>query len=162
MNGVFRARLVVAGLVLALLGVAVAVAAWTSSGSGPGAAQAGTAAGVTLAAGTPSASLVPTASADVATVISNSNSYKVHVSSIALDSSQGTNGFAVDAGHSGCNLAALSYSTQTNGGAGWDVTAGGNSSLDLSGAISMSNAAVDACQGATFTVYLTATAVSAP
>jgi len=148
--------------VLLLVICAVAVAAWTSSGSGLGAARAATASGVTLASGTPSSALVPTGSADVATVISNPNSYKVQVSSIALDASQGTSGFAVDAGHSGCNLGSLSFATQTNGGAGWTVSANGGLAVDLPGAISMSNAAVDACQGATFTVYLTATAASTP
>ena len=32
-------------------------------------------------------------------------------------------GFAVDAGHSGCTLGTLSYTTQTNGGSGWNVPA---------------------------------------
>ena len=44
---------------------------------------------------------------------------------------------------------------------GWDVPANGSLAIDLTGALAMSSAAVDACQGASFTVYLTASAASA-
>jgi hypothetical protein len=71
-----------------------------------------------------------------------------------LDTGQGTNGFAVDGGHSGCDLAALGYTTQSNGGAGWFVAGGSTLPLDLSGAVSLSTAADSACQGAQVTVYL--------
>src|SRR5262245_37216264 len=109
--------------VLAIAGsiVAVAIAAWTTGGSGSGQAQAGTAASMTISAGTPSSSLYPTASADVAASISNPNAYKVHVSSIALGA------VSVDAGHSSCNTSSVSVtSPQTNGGSGWDVPASGS------------------------------------
>lgn len=151
-------------VVLALLiggsAIGVAIAAWTTGGSGSGQASAGTAVSMTLSAGTPSSSLYPMASADVAAVVSNPNPYSVHVSSIALGA------VTVDAGHSGCNTASVSVtSPQTNSGAGWDVPAksggvNGSLSIDLANAISMSNAANDFCQGATFTVALTATGAS--
>src|SRR5438552_11557068 len=142
--------------VIAILAVAgsiigVAIAAWTTGGSGSGQAAAGSAASMTISAGTPSSSLYPTASADVAATISNPNPYKVNVSSISLGA------ISVDAGHSGCNTASVTVtSPQDNGGAGWVVPAksgGVNGSLnaDLASAISMSNAANDSCQGATFT-----------
>ena len=160
MSRFFGVRVMIVGLVAALVVSAVAFAAWTSNGSGTGTATAGTASGVTLSNGTASTLLVPNGSADVATVVANPNAYNVQVSSIALDTTQGTNGFSVDAGHSGCNLSSLSFTTQTNGGSGWTVNASGNLDVDLTGAISMSNAANDSCQGATFTAYLTATAAS--
>ncbi len=160
MSRFFGVRVMIVGLVAALVVSAVAFAAWTSNGSGTGTATAGTASGVTLSNGTASTLLVPNGSADVATVVANPNAYNVQVSSIALDTTQGTNGFSVDAGHSGCDLSSLSFTTQTNGGSGWTVNASGNLNVDLTGAISMSNAANDSCQGATFTVYLTATAAS--
>jgi hypothetical protein len=160
MSRLFSVRVIGLGLVAVLVVSAVAYAAWTSNGTGSGTATAGTASSLTLAAGTPTTLLVPNGSADVATVVTDPNAYNVQVSSIAVDTSQGTNGFSVDAGHSGCNLASLSFTTQTNGGSGWTVNANGNLNVDLTGALSMSNAAVDACQGATFTVYLTATAAS--
>jgi len=151
-----------AAVVVGVSVIGVAIAAWTTGGSGSGQAQAGSAASMTISAGTPSSSLYPTASADVAATISNPNPYKVHVSSISLGA------VTVDAGHSGCNTASVSVtSPQDNSAAGWDVPAksgGVNGSLgvDLANAISMSNAANDSCQGATFTVALTATGASTP
>jgi hypothetical protein len=156
-----RKRLVAIGaLVVAGSLIGVAIAAWTTGGSGSGQASAGSAASMTISAGTPSTSLYPNGSADVAASISNPNPYDVHVGSISLGA------VSVDAGHSGCNLPSISVtSPQTNGGSGWDVPAksgGVNGSLDvdLTNAISMSNAANDSCQGATFTVALTATGAS--
>jgi hypothetical protein len=155
-----RKLTLLAVLVVAAVAIGVAFAAWTTGGSGSGQAQAGSATSMTISAGTPSASLYPTASSDVAATISNPNPYKVHVSSISLGA------VSVDAGHSGCNLVSVSVtSPQDNGGSGWDVPAksgGANGSLnvDLTNAISMSNAANDSCQGATFTVALTATGAS--
>ena len=72
--------------ILAIAGsvIGVAIAAWTTGGSGSGQATAGSATSMTISAGTPSTSLYPTASAGVAAAISNPNPYKVHVSSISL------------------------------------------------------------------------------
>jgi len=101
------------------------------------------------------------ASADVAATISNPNPYSVHVSSIALGA------VTVDAAHSGCNTSGsvTVTSPQNNASAGWAVPAksggvNGSAIVDLTNAISMSNAANDFCQGATFTVALTATGAS--
>jgi hypothetical protein len=159
-----KKRKFIAVAVLAIAGsvVAVAIAAWTTGGSGSGQAQAGTATSMTISAGTPSSSLYPTASADVAATVSNPNPYKVHVSSIALGA------VSVDAGHSGCNTSSVSVtSPQTSGGSGWDVPAksggvNGSLNVDLANAISMDNTALDSCQGAVFTVALTATGASTP
>jgi hypothetical protein len=152
----------VAALAIAATAIGVAIAAWTTGGSGSGQAQAGSATTMTISAGTPSGSLYPTASADVAATISNPNPYKVHVSSISL----GT--VSVDGGHSACNLGSVSVtSPRDNSGNGWDVPAkagavNGSLPVDLANAISMSDAANDSCQGATFTVDLTATGASTP
>jgi hypothetical protein len=149
-------------VVVAGTAIGIAIAAWTTGGSGSGQAQAGSAASMTISAGTPTSSLYPTASADVAATISNPNPYKVHVSSISLGA------ITVDAGHSGCNTTSVTVtSPQTNGGPGWDVPAksgGVNGSLgvDMTNAIAMDNTANDSCQGATFTVALTATGASTP
>ena len=150
--------LVILALVIAGSVIGVAIAAWTTGGSGSGQASAGTAVSMTISAGTPSTNLYPTASADVAAVVSNPNPYKVHVSSVSLGA------VTVDGGHSACNTGAsvTVTSPQTNGVTGWDVPANGSLNLDLANAISMSNAATDSCQGATFTVALTATGASTP
>jgi hypothetical protein len=151
--------------VSAVIGVSVAAAAayaaWTVTGTGSGTASASNAVALTLSAGTPQSSLYPGGSADVDTSVQNSNPFPVHISSISIDATQGSNGFSADAGHSGCNLGSLSFTTATNGGLGWDVAANSTADVDAGGAIAMSGAANDACQGATFTVYLTAGAASA-
>jgi hypothetical protein len=158
-----RKRLV--GLaVSAVIGVSVAgaaaYAAWTVNGSGTGTASATNAVALTLSGGTPQSSLYPGASADVDTSAQNQNPFSVHVSSISIDTTQGSNGFAVDAGHSGCNLGSLSFTTANNGNAGWDIPANSSIDIDAANSIAMSGAANDSCQGATFTVYLTAAAAT--
>ena len=153
---------IILALVIAGSVIGVAIAAWTAGGSGSGQASAGTAASLTISAGAPSTNLYPTASADVAAVVSNPNPYPVHVDSVSLGA------VTVDGGHSACNTASVTItSPQTNGGAGWSVPAksgvvNGSLNLDLANAISMSNAANDSCQGATFSVALTATGASGP
>src|SRR5262249_38269169 len=101
--------------------------------------------------------LYPGGNADVVVTITNPNPFAVHLPSLVLDTGQPGNGFAVDAGHSGCTTGSLSFNgPQTNGGADFVVPASGHLDVDLSNAISMSAAAVNACQGATFTVFLKA------
>ena len=159
-----RKRLVRLGVV-AIVGLGIAAgaayAAWTVNGSGTGTASAASAQGLTLTAGSASGVLYPGASADVDTSVANANPFPVHVSSLALDTTQGQNGFAVDAGHSGCNLGSLSFTTATNGGSGWDISANSSLDVDAASSITMGSGANDSCQGATFTVYLTAAAASA-
>ncbi len=154
-------RIAAAAAVGLTIAGAVAYAAWSVNGSGSGTASAATAHNLTLTAGSAAGALYPGATADVDTTVANSNPFPVHVTSLALDTTQGQNGFGVDAGHSGCNLGSLSFTTATNGGNGWDVAAGSSADVDASGSISMSSGANDSCQGATFTVYLTAAAASA-
>ena len=133
-----------------------AAAFWLVLGNGSAGSQAGSASAVTLTSGVTSAPLFPGGSADVAVSIVNGNPGRIVVGSLLLDTGQGTNGFAVDGGHSGCNLAALGYTTQTNSGAGWSVAGSSTLPLDLSDAVSLSTSAVSACQGAQVTVYLQA------
>jgi hypothetical protein len=140
----------------------VAGGAWayfTAFGSGSGPAQATTTEAVTIGAATPTSTLYPGGLGDLAATVSNPNSIPVHIPSLQLDTAEGTNGFSVDAGHSGCDVSTLSLATQDNGGAGWDVpprvgSTDGSLPLDLTGAVSMGSGAGDACQGATFTVFL--------
>lgn len=117
---------------------------------------------ITFSPGVPTAELSPGHAAGVAIVTHNSNSYFVHITAMGLDTDDvAIPPIAVDSGHSGCDVAALSFSRQTNGGQGWDVPpkiAGtdGVLSLDLSSAITMSAGAANACQGASFAVRLVA------
>lgn len=159
-----RRRLALLGALLILLGLPVGGIAWSywsAGGSGSGSGANGTLLALSLSPGSPTAGLYPGGSTNVVTTATNSNASAVRIGSLLLDTSQGTGGFAVDAGHSGCSVAALGYTTQSNGGAGWSVPArvgitNGTLAITLSNALTMSASAASACQGATFTVYLVA------
>lgn len=153
MRGRRRVVIAIAGVAAAGL-VGGAAAYWLVIGSGSAGSQAGTVSEVSLLPATTSTLLLPGGTADVAVSIDNGNSGRIFVGSLLLDTAQGTNGFAVDGGHSGCDLSALGYTTQSNGGAGWFVAGGSTLPLDVSGAVSLSTAADSACQGAQVTVYL--------
>ena len=156
-------RLLTASLISLLvlpLGYA-AYAAWGASGSGTGSATTASTTAVTLSPGTPSGTLRPGGQANVVLSVSNPNTSPVRIGSLSLDTGQGTGGFAVDAGHSGCAVLTLTFTTQTNGGAGWNVPAkvgavNGALSITLTNALAMGVAAANACQNASFTTYLAA------
>jgi hypothetical protein len=152
-----------ATLVLSLVALAVtlgtitgASAYWSDAGGGAGSAGTSTGQPVTLSPGTPAASLYPGGQAAVVLTIVNPDPAQVLVGSLALDTTQGSAGFAVDGTHAGCSTTALSFTTQTNGGSGWTIPGGGSLPVTLPASLSMSASAADACQGATFTVYLRA------
>lgn len=156
-----RAVAALALVVVMLAGASTALAYWRTSGSGSGSAATATTLAITLTPGTPTAGLYPGGQADVAVVVDNPNALSIHVGSLALSTGQGTAGYDVDWAHAGCPTSALSFTTQTNGGAGWSVPAkvgstDGALSIDLANAVSMASTAANACQGASFTVYLTA------
>lgn len=148
-------------LLAALVGVMVigggaANAVWAPNGSGS--ASTGTLI-ISLSPGTPSGNIYPGGQANVVLTATNPNPEVVKIGSLALDTSQGTGGFAVDAGHAGCAVAALTFATQNNAGNGWNIpaksgTVNGTLAITLTNALSMATTAVNACQGATFTVYL--------
>ena len=152
----------VIAIIVVTVGVAgVAYAYWGAGGAGIGIGATGTTVPLTLTSGTPTAGLLPGASSGVVLTVTNTNSAQVKISSLALDATQGAGGFKVDAGHSGCTLTALSFGTQTNGGNGWTVpgkvgAVSGTLTVTLPSALLMSVSAANACQGATFTVYLVA------
>jgi len=134
-----------------------ATAFWRAPGSGTGSGSTTTMRALVVAPGTPTQSLFPTglARGDVATTLTNPNAFPVSIPRLALDTTRGSGGYAVDAAHAACTVASLSYTTQTNGGAGWTVPGAGAISVDLTNAIALSTGAPNACQAATFTVYLT-------
>ena len=151
---------IVAALLVSCAGT-VALAYWAASGNGSGTGITGTATAVTVSAATPTTRLHPGGRAEVALTITNPNSAGITITSLALDSTQGVDGFAVDAGHAGCATSTLAFTRQTNAGAGWSVpgrvgAADGTRSIVLPDALAMADDAADACQGALFTVYLTA------
>ncbi len=151
-------RGVVLGLVAVVAACASAVGAalWSGPGSGSGSLPVETVSAVTLTPGSPTTALYPGTSGDVAVSIVNGNTYRAYIGSLVLDTTQGSNGFAVTGGQPGCDPAALTYTTQSNAGAGWFVPAGSTLDLDLPNAIALDTSAASECQGATFIVYLLA------
>jgi len=143
-------------IVVALIVAGGALAYYTSTGAGSGSASVGSPAELTITASTPTSGLLyPGSTGEVDATISNPNTFTLRVNSLILDSA----GIDADSGHSGCDTSALHYTTQTNGGSGWNVPAKVGSTeatldVQLAGAISMDSSAVNECQGATFTVYL--------
>lgn len=156
-----RIGLIVAVVVGTMIAAASALAYWTTAGTGTGAGTTASVQTITLSPGTPTAGLYPGGQSDVALTVDNPNAVSLKIGSLSLSTAQGTGGFAVDSGHATCSTAALSFTTQTNGGAGWSVppkvgSTDGSLSIDLGSAVAMSTSAGGACQGASFTVYLTA------
>ena len=111
---------------------------------------------LSIAAQTPTTNLLyPGGSGEIDATVSNPNPFPVRINSLVL----GNGGIGVDSAHSGCDTSALHFTSQNNGGAGWDVparigTTDGSLDLQLTGAISMETSAANACQGATFTISL--------
>ena len=140
--------------VLVVGATGVAFAYWARSGGGSGSGTTGTTQALTLTPGTASSQLYPGGTSAVAVTVTNPNLGPVKAPSLALDPTQGTNGFAVDGAHGTCGVTSLIFATQTNGGAGWTIPASGSSVLSLAGSLSMNTNALNACQGASFTVYL--------
>lgn len=159
-----RRVIIVLAYVAAFVLAGTASGAWayfSSGGLGSGTGATATTQPVVLSPGTPQSELFPGGSTDVVLSVSNPNSSAVRLNSLALDTTQGTGGFAVDAGHSGCDVSALGFATQSNGGSGWTVPAkiggvNGTLAITLSDPLTMNLAADNACQGAAFTVYLKA------
>jgi hypothetical protein len=144
-----------AGSLAAMAATALVLAAWTTNGSGSGYVKAGTSqtlSTVDVSASTV-ASLYPGVNGNVLIKVSNPNPYPVRVTGVSLN---GTNGdITADAGHAGCTTTGVSFTNQT--GLTIDVPAkvgatNGETQATLSSAASMSNASLDACQGATFTI----------
>jgi hypothetical protein len=146
---------VLAGLVAAG-GMTVAHARWAGRASGTGSAVTGTSLPVSLAPGTAAAALYPQGTAPVRVVATNPNPGPVRVDRLVLDTSRGTAGLAVDAGHAGCTTGGITVSPADNSGLGWLVPASGTLTLTLDGAIAADASLANACQGAALTVYLKA------
>jgi hypothetical protein len=143
--------------------VGLVYAAWTTNGSGSAYAKAGTASAlstVDVSAST-SATLYPGVSGDVLIKVSNPNPFPVTVTGVALN---GTNGdIAPDGSHASCTPTGLSFTDQTGLSISVPAKVGatnGTTQATLTNAASMSNASVNACQSAVFTIPVTITGTS--
>ncbi|HEY5196830.1 MAG TPA: hypothetical protein VIJ51_07370 [Solirubrobacteraceae bacterium] len=161
-NAVPSRRLVGAIATVGSLALAsVGLAFWSATGTGAAPASVGTVGALTASPGVAAVQIYPGGSSDVAVTVSNPNVFGVHVGSLSLDATHGTGGFGVDSSHSACDLSTLAFTSQSNAGAGWSVprkvgSTNGSLAIDLAGALTMSAGAASACQGASFTVYVSA------
>lgn len=148
-----RAAVVVASTaVVAIASSGIAYGFWTTSGSGAGSATAGTAL-VLPVSGTASVSgLYPTASnLPGGTIqVTNPNPFNVTLTSTAFASAVTTT--------SGCTGTTVTF----NVAAGAPTSIAKNAFVSVPFTASMSNAAENQCQGATFTALLSVSAKSAP
>jgi len=159
----FRRGSIVLAFVLVATGGGLATAYWSSSGTATGSVTTGTSLPLELNPGTPTDTLYPGGEASIVVRITNPNRAPTILSSLYLDATHGTDGFGVDPAHADCGLSALTFTTQRNAGLGWTVPArigatDGSVVLTLAGAVSMDLGAANACQGATFTVFMAARA----
>ena len=140
---------------IVMAAVGFVYAAWTTNGSGSGYAKAGTSSALTTVdvSATTSASLYPGVNGDVKLQISNPNPYAVRVTAVS-----GNGAITPDAGHSGCTTTGVTFTNQT--GLAIDIAANSSTTTTLSGAAAMSNASLNACQGATFTIPVSLTGAS--
>jgi hypothetical protein len=144
-----RKLLLVLAAVAALVVSGALYAAWSTGGSGNGYAKATTAQSLTLsdASASTTADLYPGATGTVKLRVTNPNPFPVRITSVAKQSG-GT--ITSDKG-AACNASTgVTFTDQT--GLTLDLAAGATSTFTLSGAVSMSNASDNTCQGAIFTI----------
>ncbi len=140
---------VVVGLALA----GIAVAYFTSSGSGTGTASVGASSNVTLH-GAVAGSLYPGASATVSLTLDNPSPGSEFVGTVHLES------ITPDAGHSGCSTAIAGGNpdfTMPDVAVNQSFPNGNGQALATTGTLTMRETGVNqnACQGATLTLNLT-------
>ncbi|TQJ59961.1 hypothetical protein FBY30_2218 [Arthrobacter sp. SLBN-83] len=150
----FRAA-ALAGL-LVTAGAGTAYAFWSGTGAGSGSAAAGTMQAVTVdalvAGDNPKAALYPGGSADVVLRLTNPNPYSVQVYSVT-----GNGPVTADAAHPGCTTTGVSITgTAAPLTPATYVAADSSALITLPGAATMDTTSLAACQGATFSVPVTA------
>jgi hypothetical protein len=151
-------KIAVAAVILVAFGAAgIAIAAWTVSGTGTGYAKASTASAITLnvASASTTADLYPGASGTVKLSASNPNPFPVRITAVS-----GNGTITSDKG-AACNAATgVAFVNQT--GLTLDLLANETDHVFtlVAGAVTMSNASDNSCQGAIFSIPVTVTAVS--
>jgi hypothetical protein len=142
-----RRALVTVGAVGAVAAVGVAVAYFTTTGSGTGSATVGTSSAVTVH-GTTATSLFPGTSSTVSFTVDNPSAGSQRVSAIQLES------VTTDAGHSACVMSDFTMPSVT---VNQVFPSGNGQAVTATGSLSMANTALnqDACQGAPLTLHLT-------
>ncbi len=139
----------IAALFALTAGGGMAYAAWSTSGTGTGRAAAITATTLTVTAATGAADLYPGfADGDVHFTVTNPNPYPVTIASMSPG--------AITTSTPGCLASMITVDPAT----GLSIAVGANattSAVSIADVVTMSAAAPDACQGATFQITLTLT-----
>lgn len=142
----------VASVVVGLIGLSIAFAAWTSTGEGDGDVTAGEATALTVTVSDVTG-LYPTQSKNLPFTVTNPNPYAVTLTGADFG------GVKVDteSADAGCVASVVDGDAITLPDV---VVAASGTSDELLFPVTMSNAATDACQGATFTVTVTVSGAS--
>jgi hypothetical protein len=154
---VSKKLLVAAGVtVVSAAAVGIAIGAWSVGGSGTGYGKAATASPITLsdASASTTADLYPGASGSVKLKVSNPNPFPVRITAVA-----GNGTITSDKG-AACNAATgVTFTNQSS--LTLDLLANEtNHVFSLTGAVAMTNASDNTCQGAVFSIPVTVTAIS--
>lgn len=157
---VINRKLAVAVIAALFAAVSLVYAAWTTNGTGSAYAKAGTAQSLTTVdvSASTTATLYPGVSGDVLVKFDNPNPYAVTVTAVT-----GSGSITADAGHSGCTTTGVTFTNQSSLSLVVPAKSGGVDGVlqtTLTGAASMSNASLNACQGATFTIPVSITGSS--
>jgi hypothetical protein len=142
-----RRVLVALGALGAVVAIGVAIAYFSTTGSGTGSATVGTSSAVVLH-GTAATSLFPGTSSAVTFTVDNPSAGSQRVNVISLES------VTTDVGHSGCVLSDFTMPSVT---VNQVFPSGNGQAVTATGTLSMANTALnqDACQGAPLTLHLT-------
>ena len=158
MKPTVRRVVVVTAVVTATMGGGIAIAAWTSSGTGTAGAKAGTAAAPTTSIADVTALtplLYPGATGPARIVVNNPNPYPVKVVSVTgtgTGTATGTGGIGT------CTTTGITWNTQTP--TANPIPANGSATLTLPTAVTMATTVDDGCQGATFSIPVQVTVAS--
>lgn len=150
-----RRRIVLATVAVGAVVTGVAIGAWSVSGTGSGYAKAGSATSLTIgnASASTTADLYPGTTGSVKIAITNPNSFAVRVTSVT-----GTGAITSDKGVA-CNAATgVTFTNQS--ALTLDLAAGATSTFTLAGAVAMSNASDNSCQGGIFTIPVSVSGTS--
>ncbi|HEX7309446.1 hypothetical protein [Lentzea sp.] len=146
-----RRGVIVLAVATAALGSGVAYAAWTSSGTGNATATAATATAPVVTGGAVTTGfLYPGATGTAVVTVRNPNPYPVVVSTVA------PNGAVPAVGS--CPASTVSFALQNPN---TSIAAGATVAITLANSVSMIPGAVNACQGADFSIPVTVTIASA-
>ena len=152
-----RKLVVVLAAIVVLVLSSIVLAAWSTSGSGTGYAKAGTASALTLgdASASTTADLYPGATGTVKLVVTNPNSFPVRITAVSKQAGAITS----DKG-AACNASTgVTFTNQS--GLTLDLAANsGPTTFTLSGAVAMTNASDNTCQGAVFSIPVDVTGIS--